>query len=100
MPRRFCFGDGVWTGGKAQAEAEKAGLAMAKSMLNEKDVDIEALTGSGSVAGLADGAYYSNLMPSWVLKGDVLIKVISPTSGYEQTKRVFLSVAKTALSKL
>jgi hypothetical protein len=90
----------VWTGGKAEADAEKAAVGMAKSLMNEKDVDIEALTGSGGLAGLADAAYYSDVMPSWLLKGDVLIKVISPTSPGEQTRRVFLSVARTALAKL
>jgi hypothetical protein len=90
----------LWKGGKDQADAEKAGLALAKSLMNEKDADIEALTGSGGVAGIADAAYYSDVMPSWLLKGDVLIKVIAPTSPGAQTKRVFLSVAKTAVSKL
>lgn len=90
----------VWKGGKAEADAERAALGMAKSLMNEKDVDIEALTSSGGVAGLADAAYYSNVMPSWLLKGDVLIKVIAPTSPGDQTRRVFLSVAKTALAKL
>ncbi|MCC7010005.1 MAG: hypothetical protein IT184_14455 [Acidobacteria bacterium] len=90
----------VWTGGKAEADAEKAAVAMGRSLMNEKDVDIEALTGSGAAAGLADAAYYSDVMPSWLLKGDVLIKVIAPTSPGEQTKRIYLSVAKMALARL
>jgi hypothetical protein len=39
-------------------------------------------------------------MPSWVLKGDVMIEVISPRFGREQTKKIFLAVTKTALSRL
>jgi hypothetical protein len=75
-------------------------LSMAKQMLNDEDVDIEELTGSGKVRGLADKAFYSNLMPSWVLKGDVMIEVISPMFSGEKTKKVFLAVTKTALSRL
>jgi hypothetical protein len=89
-----------WTGGKELAEAEQAAMGLAKSLLNEPDVDIEALTGSGDVPGLADQAYYSDVMPSWVLEDDVMIKVISPRFGHDQTKSTFLSVAKTALSRL
>jgi hypothetical protein len=90
----------LWAGGKAQAEAERAGMAMAKGLLNEPGVDIEELTGSGTEPGLADAAYYSNLMPSWVLKGDVLIQVISPTFEADRTRRTFLAVAKTAVARL
>jgi hypothetical protein len=89
-----------WSGGRERAQSEKAAMGMAKSLMNEPDVDIEALTGSGEAAGLADDAYYSNVMPSWLLKGDVMVAVISPTFNYEQTKRVFLSVAKRALATL
>jgi hypothetical protein len=89
-----------WTGGKAQAEAQGAGMAMAKDLLNEPGIDIEELTGSGTEPGLADAAYYSNLMPSWVLKGDVLIEVMSPMFESDRTRRTFLAVAKTAISRL
>jgi len=89
-----------WKGGKELARAQQAGLSMAKQMLNDEDVDIEELTGSGKVRGLADKAFYSNLMPSWVLKGDVMIEVISPRFPGEQTKKVFLAVVKKALSRL
>jgi hypothetical protein len=63
-------------------------------------VDIEELTGSAKVRGLADKAYYSDLMPSWVLKGDVLIEFISPLFNHEQTKGVFMAASKKALSRL
>jgi len=89
-----------WRGGKELARVNSAATGIARQMLNENDVDIEKLTGSGDVPGLADKAYYSNVMPSWVLKGDVLIEVISPRFGGDQTKAVFLAVAKTALSRL
>ncbi len=89
-----------WTGGRDQAQAMGAGMAMAKGLMNEPGIDIEALTGSGSEPGLADEAFYSNLLPSWVLKGDVLIQVMSPMFGADQTRRTFLAVAKTAIGRL
>jgi hypothetical protein len=52
------------------------------------------------VTGLGDKAYYSDVMPSWVLKGDVLVQVISPQWPREKTMRAFQSVAKSALPKL
>jgi hypothetical protein len=75
-------------------------MGLAKQLLNEDDVDIEELTGSGNVAGLADGAFYSDLMPSWVLKDDVMIEVLSPAFNHEKTHGVFMAVAKKALSRL
>jgi hypothetical protein len=89
-----------WKGGREMARTQQAAMSMAKQLLNDEEVDIEELTGSGKVRGLADKAYYSDLMPSWVLKGDVMIEVISPRFSGEQTKKVFLAVAKKALSRL
>jgi hypothetical protein len=89
-----------WKGGKEMADAEQAAMGLAKRMLNSPDVDIEELTGSGDVRGLADKAFFSDLMPSWVLKGDVLIQVISPLWPHDKTLATFTSVAKSALPKL
>ncbi len=89
-----------WRGGKELARTNEAAMSLAKHMMNDDEVDIEALTGSGKAPGLADKAYYSDLMPSWLLKGDVLIEILSPRFGHDQTKGVFLSVAKSALPRL
>ncbi len=89
-----------WAGGKEVARTNQAAMSMAKQMLNEDDVDIEELTGSGKVRGLADKAFYSDIMPSWFLKGDVLVEVISPLFRHEQTKTVFTAIAKQALPQL
>ena len=89
-----------WKGGREMVRAEQAAMGMAKQIMNTPDVDIEALTGSGQVQALADQAFYSDVMPSWVLKGDVLIQVISPRWPHEKTAKTFNAVAKTALSRL
>jgi hypothetical protein len=39
-------------------------------------------------------------MPSWMLKGDVLVQVISPRWPHDQTLRTFQAVAKSALPRL
>lgn len=88
-----------WRGGKALADAEQTSVAMAGKLLGDKDTDILALTGSESVKGLADRAFYSDVMPSWVVKGDVMVQVISPRFPGEQTRKVFLAVARTALKR-
>ncbi len=51
----------------------------------------EELTGSEQLRGLADKAFYSDVMPSWVLNGDVLIEILSPQFSPDKTKAVFLS---------
>jgi hypothetical protein len=89
-----------WTGGKEAASINRMATGMAKGLLNDKDTDIEALTGSGEVKGLADQAYYSDLMPSWALKGDVMIEILSPQFGHDQTRAVFLAVIRKALTRL
>ena len=89
-----------WKGGKELARIWGAGLSMAKQALNDEEVDIEELTGSDKVRGLADKAYYSDVMPSWVLKGDIMIEIIAPRFPGEQTKKAFLAVARKALSRL
>jgi hypothetical protein len=89
-----------WKGGKEMVRAEQAAMSMAKQMLNSPDTDIAELTGSGTVKGLADEAFYSDVMPSWVLKGDVLVQVISPLWGHDQTLKTFNTVAKSALPRL
>jgi hypothetical protein len=89
-----------WKGGREKAEAERAGLRLAKKALNDGDVDIEELTGSGSVKGLADQAYFSNVLPSWVLKDDVFMSFIMPTSNREQTLAGFKAVSKKAIERL
>jgi hypothetical protein len=89
-----------WKGGKEKAEAEQAGLGLARGALNDADVNIEELTGSGDVKGLADQAYFSNVLPSWVLKDDVFMSFIMPTSNREQTLAGFRAVSRKALERL
>jgi hypothetical protein len=77
-----------WAGGKEVAQTNEGAMSMAKPMLNDKDTDIQKRTGSSKVRGLADKAFCSDVMPSWFLKGDVLVELVSPLFPAEQTSRL------------
>lgn len=96
----FVYVKVLWKGGKEQARANQAGMSMAAQKLDTADVDIAELTGSGKVRGLADKAFFSDILPSWFLKGDVLVEVISPRWPHDQTLATFNAVARSALPKL
>jgi hypothetical protein len=98
--RVFVYVKVLWKGGKEQARANQAGMSMAAQKLNTSDVDIAELTGSGKVRGLADKAFFSDILPSWFLKGDVLVEVISPLWPHDKTFATFKAVANSALPKL
>lgn len=89
-----------WAGGKELARINQAAMSMAKPLMNDRHTDIEELTGSEKVRGLADKAFYSDVMASWVLKYDVLIEILSPQFSPDKTKAVFLAVSRKALSRL
>jgi len=89
-----------WTGGNELARVNQASMSLAKQMMNDRDTNIEEVTGSEKVRGLADKAFYSDVMASWVLKGDVLIEILSPQFSPDKTKAVFLAVSRKALSRL
>ncbi len=88
-----------WAGGRDLARAEKAGYQLAvKAMRSAGGADIARLTGAEGVK--AEDAFYSDVMPSWVLKGDVLIKIISPRFDHDLTSKVFYTLAPAALARL
>jgi hypothetical protein len=89
-----------WTGGKELARKEKLAVGEVKRAPGGKTVDIEALTGSASVPRVADEAYYGDAKPSWVLKGDVLLKFSMPGLGADEIQKNFVPLARKALAKL
>lgn len=89
-----------WTGGKELAPKEKLAAGQEKRAPGGKTVDIEALTGSASVARVADEAYYGDAKPSWVLKGDAMLKFSMPGLGAEDIQKNFVPLARKALAKL
>jgi hypothetical protein len=70
-----------WKGGKNQWNASTAALKAADKMLaGSEGVGIDSLAKAGvvkagPVQGLGDAAYFSDVLPSLVLKGDVLLEL-------------------------
>ena len=70
-----------WKGGKNQWNASTAALKAGDKMLaGSEGVGIDSLAKAGvvkagPVQGLGDAAYFSDLLPSLVLKGDVLLEL-------------------------
>ena len=70
-----------WKGGREQWNASMAALKAGDKMLAGSEgagIDSLAKTGAvkaGPVRGLGDAAYFSDLLPSLVLKGDVLLEL-------------------------
>ena len=70
-----------WKGGKNQWNASTAALKAGDKMLaGAEGVGVDSLAKAGvvkagPVKGLGDAAYFSDLLPSLVLKGDVLLEL-------------------------
>ena len=70
-----------WKGGKNQWNASTAALKAGDKMLaGSEGVGVDSLAKAGvvkagPVKGLGDAAYFSDLLPSLVLKGDVLLEL-------------------------
>jgi hypothetical protein len=70
-----------WKGGKNQWNASTAALKAGDNTLaGAEGVGIDSLAKAGvvkagPVQGLGDAAYFSDLLPSLVLKGDVLLEL-------------------------
>lgn len=82
----FAFGiTAYWSGGKAQWDAWRAAQGLGEEAFQRTEgVSIDSLAGQGPVPGLGDAAYFSELLPSLVLKGDVLLElklVLAPRAG-------------------
>ena len=48
-------------------------------MEKQEGVALDSIVKQGPVPGLGDGAYFSPLLPSLLLKGDTLVEIMMPT---------------------
>jgi hypothetical protein len=93
-----------WKGGKAQWNASSAARTAGNRMLADaENVGIDSLTKAGvvkagPVPGLGDAAYFSDLLPSQILKGDVLLEL--NLSLLERPEAKFLPLAKALLARI
>lgn len=93
-----------WKGGKNQWDASTAARGAGDRMLaGAEGVGIDSLTKAGivkagPVAGLGDAAYFSELLPSLVLKGDVLLELNMALLKEPEAK--FRPLAQAVLSRI
>lgn len=90
-----------WTGGREMLEIVQAGTAIAARLLVERPGDeavVDSIVRPGPVAGLGDRALYSDIMPSYVLTGDLLLELEMPL--LPDARQHFRPLATTALARL
>jgi hypothetical protein len=88
-----------WTGGREGWEIMAASRGMAKDLIQKNEgADMDSVVKNGPVSGLGDKAFFSDLLPSLVLKDNVLLEfTLSPLP----TPAVaFRPLATKALSRL
>jgi hypothetical protein len=90
---------GYWTGGKDGWDILASSRGMAKDIIQkEEGVRLDSIVKAGPVFGLGDKAFFSPLLPSLVLKGDVLLEftwVLLP-----KPEAQFRPLATRAMSRL
>jgi len=90
---------GYWTGGKEGWDIMAQSRGAAKDVIQkEEGVALDSIVKSGPVAGLGDKAFFSDLLPSLVLKDNVLLEFTMPLVKNPAAK--FRPLATKALSRL
>jgi hypothetical protein len=88
-----------WTGGKQGWETWRAAQGMGGAVLSkEEGVHPDSIIKQGVVPGLGDAAYFSELLPSLLLKQDTLVEM--EMSLVPHPERKFRGLATTLLSRL
>lgn len=88
-----------WAGGKQEWDAWRAARGLADEFFKKAEgVSTNDIVKQGPVAGLGDAAYFSELLPSLVLKGDVLFEMNLFFVPRAETK--FAGLARKLLAKI
>ena len=90
-----------WEGGKEMLETVQTATSMAPRLMAEEPGDealVDSIVRPGPVAGLGDVALFSDLMPSYVLSGDVLLEMYLQL--LPNAQQHFRPLASTALARL
>lgn len=88
-----------WTGGKQGWETWRAAQGMGGAVLSkEEGVHPDSIIHQGIVPGLGDAAYFSELLPSLLLKKDTLVELEMSLVPHPEKK--FRRLATTLLSRL
>jgi len=88
-----------WTGGKEGWDVMAQSRGMAKDAIQQQEgVNMDSVVKSGPVSGLGDKAFFSDLLPSLVLKDNVLLEfMLAPLN---KPAVHFRPLATKALSRL
>jgi hypothetical protein len=89
-----------WEGGRQMLEIVQMGTSMAIALMAEPgdEAAVDSIVRPGPVAGLGDTALFSDIMPSYVLRGDVLLEMGMPL--LPDASQHFRPLASTALARL
>jgi hypothetical protein len=88
-----------WTGGKQGWETWRAAQGMGGAALSEAEgVHPDSIIKQGLVPGLGDAAYFSELLPSLLLKHDTLVEMEMSLVPHPEKK--FRKLATTLLSRM
>ena len=88
-----------WQGGQEEWNTWQTATRYAGQTWEQiEKVDLNKITGACLVSGLGDRAYFGGIMPSLVLKGDILLEF--KLALVTDEKRNFPMLAKSALARL
>jgi len=88
-----------WSGGRDEWNTWQMATSMAsKTWEQTEKVSLDSITKADPVSGLGDRAYFGGLLPSLVLKGDILLEY--KLALVTEEKKNFPLLAKAALARL
>ncbi len=88
-----------WEGGQEEWDSWMIATSYAGQLWEELEkVNLDSISGSGLVGGLGDRAYFGGIMPSLVLKGDVLLEF--KLALVTEEERNFPLLAQAAVARL
>ncbi|MGH7578321.1 MAG: DUF3558 family protein [Longimicrobiales bacterium] len=92
----------TWRGGRESWEIQQSGTALAIDLMSEafgdEDVDVDSIVRPGPVGALGDAAVFSDIMPSAILKDDILIEML--VMFLPDPERHFAPLGRKALERL
>jgi hypothetical protein len=88
----------TWRGGRDEWDTQQAGRAIGTRMMSPEGAVVDSLTRPDPLSAIGDDAYYGGILPSLVLKGDVLLEFMMPL--LRDDRENFPTLARTAVSRL
>jgi hypothetical protein len=93
--------DVTWQGGREEWSMWSAGFGLAATLMAESEADrpmVDSIVKPGPVAHLGDQAFFSDIVPSFVLKDDILLAFMMQLVPDADTH--FEPLARKALSRI